>query len=220
MLTNYIGESNPLTSMRSLSALLGVTAVGARGPSPSFTRAHLLLAFLAIGSNGTIGRQALAKESGLGEGATRTVLRRLRSGGYVEVHASGAFLTKKGKGLFHVLKGRLLPFADLTNSKLTVGSEQAAVGVRASSRQLGNGIPQRDSAIMVGATAVTSYSIRGSKFTIPGGSNDCEKDFPSGTWKALRGKLAPRNGDIIIVCGAEDALNAKLGALSAALTLL
>ncbi len=220
MLMNYSGRSNPLACMRALSALLGMVDVGTTGPSPSFTRAHLFLAFLTIGSYGTIGRQALAKQSGLGEGATRTVLRRLRRGGYVEVNASGAFLTKKGKGLLQMLKGRLLPFAELENSKLTVGSEQAAAGVRGSSRRLGNGIPQRDSAIMVGATAVTTYSIRNSKFTIPGGSNDCEKDFPTGAWKSLRNKLTPRNGDIIIVCGAENALKAKLGALSAALTLL
>jgi uncharacterized protein DUF4443 len=206
--------------MRALATLLGVANSGARGPSPSFTRAHLLLAFLTIGNNGFIGRQALAKESGLGEGATRTVLRRMRGGGFVAVNASGAFLTKKGKELLRMLNGRLLPFADLESSKLTVGREQAAVGVRGSSRRLGNGIPQRDSAIMVGATAVTTYLIRGSRFTIPGGSNDCEKDFPSGTWKSLRDKLAPRNGDIVIVCGAGDALKAKLGALSAALTLL
>ena len=209
-----------MTCMRPLSALLGVATVGARGPSPSFTQAHFLLAFLTIGMNGTIGRQALARQSGLGEGATRTVLRRLRRGGYVDVNASGAFLARKGKGLLRTLTERLLPMADLENSKLTMGRAQAAVGVRGSSRRLGNGILQRDSAIMVGATAVTTYLIRGSKFTIPGGSTDCEKDFPSGAWKSLRNKLAPKNGDVIIVCGAEDALKAKLGALSAALTLL
>ena len=167
-----------------------------------------------------IGRQALARESGLGEGATRTVLRRLREGGYVDVNASGAFLTKKGRGLFRLLQGRLLPFAELSNSGLTVGSEQAAVGVRRGSRTLGSGIPQRDSAIMVGASAATSYEIRGSKFTVTGGSNDCERDFPSGAWRLLKKELVPGNGDIVIVCGAEDALKAKLGALSAALTLL
>jgi len=205
--------------MRELSAMLGSTEVGSRGPSPSFTQAHLLLAFLTIGVSGFIGRQALARDAGLGEGATRTVIKRLRIGGYAEVNASGAYLTRKGKRLLASLRGRLLPLVALENSKLTVGEEQMAAGVRRG-RPLGNGIPQRDSAIMAGATGATTYFIRGSRFTIPGGSRDCEKDFPSNAWKLLKNKLVPKDGDIIIVCGAPDSLRAKLGALSAALTLL
>jgi len=197
-----------------------VAAVGGRGPSPSFTRAHFLLAFLTIGASGLIGRQALAREAGLGEGAARTVLRRLRDGGYVDVNASGAFLTEKGKGVLLSLQSKLLPIVALEKSRLTMGNEQAAVGVRGGGRSLGNGIAQRDSAIMVGASGATSYVIRGSNFTVPGGSTDCEKDFPTGAWKLLRKRLAPKDGDVVIVCGAQDQLRAKLGAVSAALTLL
>jgi len=197
-----------------------VAAVGGRGPSPSFTRAHFLLAFLTIGASGLIGRQALAREAGLGEGAARTVLRRLRDGGYVDVNASGASLTEKGKGVLLSLQSKLLPIVALEKSRLTMGNEQAAVGVRGGGRSLGNGIAQRDSAIMVGASGATSYVIRGSNFTVPGGSTDCEKDFPTGAWKLLRKRLAPKDGDVVIVCGAQDQLRAKLGAVSAALTLL
>jgi len=183
-----------------------VAAVGGRGPSPSFTRAHFLLAFLTIGASGLIGRQALAREAGLGEGAARTVLRRLRDGGYVDVNASGAFLTEKGKGVLLSLQSKLLPIVALEKSRLTMGNEQAAVGVRGGGRSLGNGIAQRDSAIMVGASGATSYVIRGSNFTVPGGSTDCEKDFPTGAWKLLRKRLAPKDGDVVIVCGAQDQL--------------
>ena len=207
------------SDMRELSAMLGFAEAGNRGPSPSFTHAHLLLAFLAVGESGFIGRQALARSAGLGEGATRTVIKRLRVGGYIEVNASGAFLTRKGKRLFASLRGRLLPLVALETSKLTVGDEQIAAGVRRG-RPLGNGIPQRDSAIMAGATGATTYLIRRSRFTVPGGSRDCEKDFPSAAWKLLRNKLLPKEGDVVIVCGAEDSLRAKIGALSAALTLL
>lgn len=206
--------------MRELSVLMGATAVGGRGPNPSFTQAHFLFAFLTIGTSGMIGRQALAREVGLGEGAARTVLRRLRDGGYIGVNASGAFLTKKGKRLLVSLRGRLLPLLPLEGSRLTVGNEQAAVAVRGSVRRLGNGILQRDSAILVGATGATTYSIRGSKFTVPGGSANCEKDYPTSVWKLLRKKLVPKDGDIVIVCGADDQMKAKLGALSVALTLL
>ena len=148
------------------------------------------------------------------------MLRRLRDGGYVDVNASGAFLTEKGKGVLLSLQSKLLPIVALEKSRLTMGNEQAAVGVRGGGRSLGNGIAQRDSAIMVGASGATSYVIRGSNFTVPGGSTDCEKDFPTGAWKLLRKRLAPKDGDVVIVCGAQDRLRAKLGAVSAALTLL
>jgi uncharacterized protein DUF4443 len=58
------------------------------------------------------------------------------------------------------------------------------------------------------------------KFAIPGGSDDCEKDFPSPEWEVLRKELEPRDGDALILCGAVDSRKARLGAISAALTLL
>jgi len=101
-----------------------------------------------------------------------------------------------------------------------VGKSQVGVLVRSKGASITNGIYQRDSSIRVGATGATSYVIKGNKFTIPGGSSDCEKDFPSRAWPTLREKLKPKNDDAVIVCGARDETTARLGALAAALTLL
>lgn len=206
--------------MSALSSLLELAKAGGKGPSPTFTKAHLFLAFLTIGSGGTIGRQALAREAGLGEGAVRTVLKKLRDDGYAEVNASGCHLTVRGRRLHSGLRKKLSSFATLERTQLTVGGSQAAVAVRGSARIVRSGIQQRDSAIMVGATGATTYTIKGGKFALPGEASDCEKEFPSPAWKVLREKLSPRNGDAIVLCGADDSLAAKLGALSAALTLL
>jgi len=83
-----------------------------------------------------------------------------------------------------------------------------------------SGIEQRDSAIRVGAQGATTYAIVRGKFAIPGGSPDCEEDFPGAVWSDLRTELSPREGDALILCGAATGTLAKLGALSAALTLL
>lgn len=203
-----------------LNSLLELATAGGKGPSPSFTKAHLFLAFLTIGSGGTIGRQALAKQAGLGEGAVRTVLKRLRDDGYAEVNASGCHLTARGRRLHSSLRRKLSSVAMLERTQLTVGGSQAAIVVRGSARTVKSGIQQRDSAIMVGATGATTYAIKGGKFTIPGGASDCEKEFPSPAWKVLRDELSPRSGDAVVLCGADDSMTAKLGALSAALTLL
>ncbi|MDV3293660.1 MAG: hypothetical protein LYZ70_05265 [Nitrososphaerales archaeon] len=206
--------------MSTLASLLELATAGGKGPSPSFTKAHFFLAFLTIGTGGTIGRQALAKQTGLGEGAVRTVLKKLRDDGYAEVNASGCHLTARGRRLHSSLRRKLSPIATLDRTQLTVGGNQAAVVVRGCARTVRSGIQQRDSAILVGAMGATTYAIKGDKFTIPGGDSDCEKEFPSPAWKALKDKLSPHSGDAVVLCGAEDSMTAKLGVLSAALTLL
>jgi hypothetical protein len=218
--TSYREAPTKHHEMHSLTTLLRITEKRLQGPSPSFDRAHMLLAFLTIGDSGTIGRQALASSSGLGDGSVRTVLKKLKEGGYAQVNASGSSLTQRGKSAYSLLRVKLSPIISLEGSKLTVGSRQAAVAIRGGARGLGSGIQQRDSAIMVGATGATTYAIRDAKFTIPGGAKDCEKEFPGAVWRSLREKVSPREGDAVVLCGAPDELRAKLGALSAALTLL
>jgi len=109
--------------------------------------------------------------------------------------------------------------AAIEGSRLTMGAAQVAVSVRGAGDAVKSGIEQRDSAISVGAAGATTYVVRGSRFTIPGGSDDCEKDFPSRTWTALRKRLKPKDGDAVILCGSNKEETARLGALSAALTL-
>jgi biotin operon repressor len=178
------------------------------------------MALLTIGDEGRVGRQALAKKTGLGEGAVRTILKRLREEGYVVTSLGGGELTEGGKLLYASLRKSLSVFVRAGDSQLTLGMSQMAIAVRGGGKSVKSGIEQRDSAIKIGASGATTYTISGGKFTIPGGSDDCERDFPSNSWSLLRKGLSPRNGDAIILCGADDEKTAELGALAAASTLL
>jgi hypothetical protein len=175
---------------------------------------------MTIGESGIIGRQTLAVRSGLKEGAIRTVLKKLREEGYVEANASGCYLTPAGKHVYDSIGAKFSSMALLKGSNLTMGKFQVGLAVRGGGKKVKAGVDQRDAAIKLNADGATTFVFRGGKFTIPGGSSDCEKDFPSRAWSALRDKLKPRNGDAIILCGAPDETTAKLGDLSAALTLL
>jgi hypothetical protein len=157
--------------------------------------------------------------AGLGEGAVRTVLKRLREEGLADADASGCHLTPGGQKAYSSLTKKLSPMAAIEGSRLTMGAAQVAVSVRGAGDAVKSGIEQRDSAIGVGAAGATTYVVRGSRFTIPGGSDDCEKDFPSRAWTALRKQLKPKDGDAVILCGSNKEETARLGALSAALTL-
>jgi len=206
--------------MPSLSNLLQISERPIQGPPASFDRAHLLLAFITIGESGVIGRQSLAVRSGLGEGAVRTVIKKLREDGYAGTTASGCYLTAAGKRVFRSIQEKFSPIESLDGSKLTVGDSQVGMAVRGAARNLKAGLEQRDAAVIVGGTGASTYIMKSGKFAIPGGSPDCEKDFPSKVWSVLREQLSPKNGDAVILCGARDETTAKLGALSAALTLV
>lgn len=205
--------------LQSVNGLLQIAERPIRGPTPAFETPHLVLAFITIGDSGIIGRQLLAGRSGLTEGPIRTILKKLREDGYAEAGASGCYLTGAGRRVYEYLHSRLTEFLPLHGSELTMGDSQVGLVVRGGGKSVRTGLEQRDSAIRLRAAGATTFVLRDGKFTVPGGSNDCEKDFPSRAWATLRKKLKPGNGDAVIVCGAKDEITAKLGALSAALTL-
>jgi predicted transcriptional regulator len=203
-----------------IERLLKVTEERYPGPRSSYTQAHLLLAFLTIGETPNIGRQVLARSVGLGEGAIRTLLRKLKSEGLVKVSRRGSSLTDSGIRTYQRVKNSLPNLVFLGSTGLTVGRKQIAILVRGAAKNVKHGIEQRDAAVRGGAAGATTYVIKGTKFQIPGGSKDCENDFPTNAWRLLRDELGPRDGDAIIICGSDDELSSKIGALSAALTLL
>ena len=175
---------------------------------------------LTIGETGAIGRNALAKEAGLGEGAIRTLIKWLKRDGLITVKADGCLLTPKGKLAYNGIKDALPKKLELSNSSLTVGTSQVAVLVRGKSDRVKSGIEQRDYAIRAGALGATTYIFKNSKFRVPGSSADVENDFPSDAWSRLRNGLQPREKDVVIVCGSGARQTSHIGALSAALTVL
>ena len=206
--------------MPTLEGLLHITDRKPLGPYPTFDTAHLLLAFITIGQRGRVGRHALASSSGLGEGAIRTVIKRLREEGLATVVPSGCRLSPAGKRVYAALSDKLSPVIEVRSSDLTMGAHQVGVVVRNGGSKVTSGIEQRDSAIKVGAAGATTYIMKNKKFTIPSGSSDCEDDYPSAVWKVLRTELEPGEDDAVILCGAALPILANLGAAAAATTLL
>ena len=201
-----------------LPVLREVLSSDYKGPRAVFSEVHVLRAMLAIVAGGAVGRGKLGILVGLGQGEVRTLIKRMKEKELIVIEPEGCKLSRKGEREFQKLKEKI-PWSSAVNARsLGIGGMCSAVLVRGAGLKLRKGIEQRDAAIKVGASgALTAVFTRG-RFALPGEGEDCEKDGPSGLWSAAR-SAGPREGDALVVVGAESDETAELGTLAAALTL-
>ena len=201
-----------------LEALREVLSADYKGPRAVFSEVHVLSAILAIGETGSVGRGRLGELVGLGQGEVRTLIKRLKENGLITIEPDGCRLRKKGEREFQKLREKI-PWSSVVKAKsLGIGEECSAVLVRGAAKSVRKGIEQRDAAVRVGAIGAFTAVFSGGRFTLPGDGEDCEKDGPPELWSAAR-SAGPREGDVLVVVGADSEEVAVLGTLATALTL-
>jgi hypothetical protein len=190
-----------------------------KGPKAGFSQAHVLKALLVIGEEGSIGRGKLGQILSVGQGEVRTLIKRLKDGGLIKIKPEGCSLTQSGMKQFRSVS-KILPWrSPVIARSLGLGNACYALVVRGRSQKLKKGIEQRDAAVKSGAIGALTVLYRKGRFRVPSGSEDCEPAGPSEPWITIRaGK--PRDGDAVIVTGADSILEAEYGALTAALSLI
>ncbi len=186
------------------------------GPSISFSLVDGVRAILELGVD-EIGRERLAKNLGIGNGAVRTLIKRLERMGLIERGKGGCRLTKKGQGVFRALNARI-KIGEINGGPLSTDRFAETILIRGGAVAVKIGLEQRDAAIREGATGATTLIYKSGKFVIPGGSRDCEQDFPNLLWDKLRNGLKPLDGDLIIICSGSSKQIASRGAFSIAWT--
>jgi len=186
------------------------------GPSISFSLVDGVRALLELGAN-EMGRERLAKNLGIGNGAVRTLIKRLERMGLIERGRSGCRLTKEGQSVFSELSARI-KIGENNGGPLSTDRYTETILIRGGAIAIKIGLEQRDVAIKEGATGATSLIFKSGKFVIPGGSSDCEKDFPDVLWERLRIGLKPLDNDLIIICSGSSKQIASKGAFSIAWT--
>lgn len=192
----------------------------AAGLSPTFGDHHVLLALLELGAAKSMGRLRLGRELGLGEGAVRNLLSRLRRRDIVTSDRRGCRLTRRGLRLYEQLRLVLRGPYPVQAGRLALDKYSCALLVRGGGAGVRFGIEQRDEGIKVGASGIVTLVYAKGKFAMPGGSGDCEADYGGPEWPELRRLLAPEEGDAIIVSSAPSPVVAKLAALAAGASLL
>ena len=208
-----------MLALNLLEIIERVTQKIAPGPAPSFNEAHVVKALELIGHHGSVGRIRLSKELGLGEGATRTLLKHLKNEGITQSSRSGISFSEDGKNLFSDLQGKLSGCNDVPSSPLTFGSSNVGVLVRDSAKAVGSGMEQRDTAIKSGASGATTLIFSSNRLSLPMGEENISESMPELHDKLVT-QFKPKENDVIIIGSGENRAIAEIGAKMAAIKLL
>jgi len=190
----------------------------APGPSPSFSVVHVIKALELIAER-PIGRNRLSKELVLGEGATRTLIERLKSYGLITVNRAGCIFSKKGEKLWNTMHAAFPRKIVLERSGLTLAAFNVAVLVKECGSKVKLGMEQRDAALLTGAKGATTLIFKDGKLTVPPDYRNVAEDFPK-VYRNLVGSLKPEENDVVIIGSADTLEKAEYGVLAAVWSLL
>ena len=205
--------------MESLRVIEKTASKIAPGRTPSFVEAHIVKALETIGAGKGVGRIKLSRILGLGEGATRTLVKHLRNEELVEVSKYGIVLSKYGEEILSELKSKIGEEIEIPKSSLTIGTFNIAILIRSAADSVKYGVEQRDAAIKVGALGATTFVFTSNRLTMPGVDEDIFQNTHT-IYDALVATLKPKENDVIIIGSADEKRAAEFGAKTAALTLL
>jgi hypothetical protein len=190
----------------------------APGPTPSFAAVHVIKA-LGLIAREPIGRNKLSKELALGEGATRTLIERLRGHGLITADRAGCALSKKGEKMWRTLHAALPKKTMVGKSKLTIGAFNVAMLVKKGADKVTSGMKQRDAALVAGAKGATTLIYSSGRLTVPPEQHDVLEEAPE-TCRVLVEQLKPGEDDAVVIGSADTLEKAEYGALAAALSLI
>jgi len=209
-----------MTVVGTVQVLRDLAKFSNAGPAPVFSHLHITDALLLIGDEGLKGRIELSRQLGLGEGAIRTIIRRLTRARIIATGEAGCRLTKRGTQLYKRLRSKLSRVAAVDAGQLSLDKVSAAIVVRASSRLVKRGVEQRDAALRAGATGACTLVYRNGTYLMPMANEDWKLNPQDSLARDLNGLFAPGDKDVIIIASAPEKEIAEHGAMAAALTLV
>ncbi|NYZ79215.1 hypothetical protein H0N99_03640 [Candidatus Micrarchaeota archaeon] len=169
------------------------------GPYPSFSPLDVLRAIWKLDVRK--GRGRLSKELGIGEWSTRTILRFLGKGGFVDATPMGYKLTREGFKLLRELRESVIGMNSLLPSFLT--ADKRSVGMLVRGEKPSSVLDVRDEAVRIGASGITLLSFKGGKFYFVDSGDELQSNYlPS--LKEINDKFKFQNGDMLLLCFGDD----------------
>ena len=199
--------------------LEGLLHKRAPGPYSSFSITHLIKTLALIKKMGPIGRKRLSIELGMGEGATRNLISRLKDAGLITVSKSGCSLSSKGKKIWSEFESIFPKKVKLEESEFTLATYDVAILIRGHRHKVKTGIRQRDVAVMAGAKGASTLIFRNKKLTLPTISENVASDFPK-AYVQITNLFRLEENDVVIIVSADTINKAEYGVLAAAWSLV
>jgi hypothetical protein len=190
------------------------------GPPPVFSESHILLALLMIGDSSPLGRIELSRRLALGEGAARTIVKRLSLGGLIAVGKSGCVLTNRGQQVYKVLRLKITNVKSVKARQLALDKISVAVVVRGAASRVRKGLEQRDAAIRAGATGACTLVISKGRYFMPTADRNKEIRTNDELRDELEDSFHPTDGDAVIIVSAPNRELAEQAAVSSAVELM
>ena len=168
-----------------------------------------------------IGRYRLAEMLGVPQGIARGILLHMKRDGLIQARSrAGTRASSEGLRKLTVLMKR-------HNLRLVKRSDQELLGLDSSSvlfhvagrsRQLGQGIEQRDAAIKAGATGAITFLFDGTTLKFPGVAESLQRRDPA-AFEKLKKQVTMKKGDVILIAFASTWWDAARGGFAAVRTL-
>lgn len=186
------------------------------GPRPSFSEAHVVRVLLSL-LEGRSSRRLLMRESGLGEGSIKTILKRLRLSGLAASSKLGHELTEKGREK----TGEILDWFSnpiiFQETDIFPGLITSCILVKGAAGRLSHlGTLESVSCMNAGADGCAILVARGGELVFPGGIMDLNDYKVAGK---LLENIGYSEGDAVVLAASEDETVAVISVLSVAVDL-
>ncbi len=183
----------------------------------TFSAPHVLKSIFCFANQKYVSRSMFCKEIHLGEGAVKTLISHLKEYGIVSSIKSGTFLTKKGIKFAAEFYNALPSQGFLKKCAITNGKYNYTILLKKNYiSKIGNGMQQRDYAILYGASDSLTLIFKNNEFVFPGDHRICFADEHK-TKNDLIDILNPEDEDMVIITSSEDKFVAEISAINTAL---
>ena len=190
--------------------------------APVFKPHQALVALMLIGREQPLGRYELRDKMSIGEGSTRTLLKRFTDFGYITAEGrQGQKLTDKGQDLFDRVS-RDIPIAlSLQVQTLVMHGCAYATLVKGKAGKIKDGIRQRDEAIIQGGygkAGATTLIVKNGHLVMPPDDFKVLLTYESEALLIME-SLRVEENDVVILGSADDESLAREVAMAAVMTL-
>jgi hypothetical protein len=183
----------------------------------TFSSPHVFKALQLLSKQKYVSRISFCNELYIGEGAVRTLILHLKQDGLADSIRAGTFLTPKGIRFAKRFSDTIPAQHNIQPCNISREKYNHAIILKDYASVIGNGMDQRDHAILYGAKGATTLSFENGKFVFPGETRDCLND-DSQTEKVLLENLKPEENDLVIIASSDnDPFVAEISAINSVL---